>query len=143
MKMAKKGSGIISKVIIASIVIVIGAVIATVVIGHLFEEHYFADKKFEELSRSYYEDTLYESFIVEHNGEDLAEAFSKYKSGFTVRLRQILNHEFLDHDANYRSYFETKSFSCDTNKSNVVFKPHAPYGKKDYDAEFTLICSKL
>ena len=70
------------------------------------------------------------------------EAFEKYKSGFIVRLRQILNYEFLEHDANYRSYFNTDSFSCDTNTSSATFKPHKPYGKKDYDVEFHLNCSK-
>ncbi len=144
MKVAKKkGGGIIPKVSIAIILVAIIAVVVTVIVTNLFENHYFANQKFEELSRNYYENSLYESFITEHSGEDLGEAFSKYTSGFTVRLRQILNFEFLEHDANYRSYFDTDSFTCDTNKSNVVFKPHAPYGKKDYDAEFNLICSKI
>ena len=144
MKVVKKrGSGIIPKISIALIVVTIIAVIAAIVITQLFENHYFANQKFEELGRNYYENSLYESFITEHSGEDLGEAFSKYTSGFTVRLRQILNYEFLEHDSNYRSFFDTESFTCDTNKSNVVFKPHAPYGKKDYDAEFNLICSKL
>ena len=116
--------------------------VATIIFTHLYTNTYFADRKFEEISRDYYENTLYEEFIAEHNGEDLGEAFSKYRSGFTVKLRQILNSAFLKDNQNYRSYFDTESYSCDTNTSTAKFMPRAPYGKKDYDAEFNLVCSK-
>jgi hypothetical protein len=142
MKIARKRSGIASKLMIFVVIVAVAAVVFTVVFTNLFENKFFAEKKFEELSRNYYENSLYENFIMEHNGENLDEAFEKYKSGFIVRLRQILNYEFLEHDANYRSYFNTDSFSCDTNTSSATFKPHKPYGKKDYDVEFHLNCSK-
>lgn len=125
-------------VVLVGLLTAAGAVIYT----NLYEENFFADKKFEELSRNYYENSLYENFITEHDGEDLAKAFSIYKKGFTVRLRQILNYEFLEHNQNYRTYFDTDSYSCDTNKSYVKFTAHEPYGKKDYDAEFNLVCDK-
>lgn len=143
MKIARKGSGIASKVAIGIIVVAVLAVIGVVVATNLFENKFFAEKKFEELAKDYYENSLYESFIVEHDGEDLEKAFSVYKNGFTVRLRQLLNYEFLEHDSNYRSYFETNSFSCNTNTSVAIFKPRAPYGKKDYDLELNLKCSNL
>lgn len=126
-------------VIITGIIVVAAAIIFT----NLYNNTYFADKKFEELSRKYYEDTYYEEFIVEHDGEDLGEAFSKYYSGIRIKLRQILNSEFLNNNQNYRSYFDTNSYTCDTNTSNAVFWPRAPYGKKDYDVEFHLDCTKL
>ena len=129
---------------ITFIVVLVGLFTAagTVIYTNLYEENFFADKKFEELSRNYYENSLYENFIAEHDGEDLAKAFSVYKKGFTVRLRQILNYEFLEHNQNYRTYFDTDRYSCDTNKSYVIFTTHEPYGKKDYDAEFNLVCDK-
>ena len=131
------------KITVFVIVVGILVVAATVIFTNLYHNNFFADKKFEELSRKYYEDTFYEDFIVEHNGEDLETAFSKYRNGIKIKLRQVLNAEFLNHGQNYRSYFETESYSCDTNESAAVFRPRAPYGKKDYDVEFDLKCSKL
>ncbi len=141
MRITRRRSGIVSKITIILIIMTIIVVVATIIFNHLSENHYFADKKFEELARSYYENSLYENFVKEHDGEDLSEAFSKYKNGFNIKLRQLLNYEFLEHNSNYRSYFDTDKFTCDTNTSHVIFKPHAPYGKKDYDAEFNLDCS--
>lgn len=142
MKITKKRSGIVMK--ITFFVILIGLVVAagSVVYANLYKNHFFVDKKFEEMSRNYYENSLYEDFIKEHDGEDLKDAFEPYKNGFTIRLRQLLNYEFLEHNQNYRTYFETESFSCDTNKSYVKIKAHEPYGKKDYDTEFVLVCDK-
>jgi hypothetical protein len=142
MKMVRKRSGIVMKIAIFVILVGLLAVAGTVIYTNLYENHFFADRKFEELSRSYYENSLYENFITEHDGENLSEAFSVYKNGFTVKLRQILNYEFLEHNQNYRTYFETDNYSCDTNKSYVKFTAHEPYGKKDYDAEFNLVCDK-
>lgn len=130
------------KIIIFIIFIGLLTTVGAVVYTNLYENHFFADRKFEELARNYYENSLYENFITEHDGEDLSKAFSVYKNGFTVRLRQLLNYEFLEHNQNYRTYFETENFSCDTNKSYVKFIAHEPYGKKDYDAEFNLDCVK-
>ena len=142
MKIERKRSRVVSKVIILLIFVAVLAVVGLIVYIKLYENTFFAERKFEELSRKYYEDSLYENFIVEHDGEELAEAFSGYKNGFTIKLRQILNHEFLQNNVNYRSYFETDSYSCDTNKSTAIFKAHEPYGKKDYDVEFNLVCDK-
>lgn len=142
MKMVKKRSGIVMKVTFFIMAIGIFVTIATIIFTNLYQNTFFADKKFEEISRNYYENTLYEDFIAEHNGEDLDEAFSKYTNGFNVKLRQILNSEFLKNNQNYRSFFETESYSCDTNTSTAKFIPHAPYGKKDYDIELNLNCAK-
>ena len=75
-------------------VILIGLVVAagSVIYANLYKNHFFADKKFEEMSRNYYENSLYEDFIKEHDGEDLKDAFEPYKNGFKIRLRKLLNH---------------------------------------------------
>ena len=142
MKIERKRSGAVSKVIILLVFVVILTVAGSVIYMKLYESKFFAERKFEELSRNYYENSLYESFILEHDGEDLSEAFSKYQSGFSVKLRQILNYEFLENNTNYRSFFDTDAYSCDTNNSIARFKARAPYGKKDYDVELELNCSK-
>lgn len=143
MKMVKNHSNIVMKVTVILILVGIVAAALAIVFTHLYDNSYFAEKKFEELAKNYYENTLYEDFITDHDGEDIGEAFKKIPTGFRVKLRQILNSEFLNSNQNYRSYFDTKSYTCDTNTSDVVFKPHEPYGKKDYDMEITLNCVKL
>ena len=140
--MVKEKSSKLKKVAIAVVIIGFLVAAASIIYANLFQEKFFADKKFEELARNYYENELYENFIVEHDGEDLSVAFSKYTKGFTVKLRQFLNHEFLKNNQNYRSYFENDSYACDTNSSFARFIPKAPYGKTDYDIELTLNCSK-
>lgn len=131
------------KVTIFIIAIGVLVTVAVVIFTNLYHGTFFAERKFEEISRSYYENTLYEEFLTVHEGEDLGEAFSKYRNGFTVKLRQILNSAFLKENQNYRSYFDTDSYSCDTNSSTAVFMPRAPYGKKDYEVELNLVCSKI
>ena len=142
MKIERKRSGLISKIVIFLVLVAVVTVAGTVIYMNLYENKFFAERKFEELARNYYENSLYENFITEHEGEDLSEAFSKYKSGFVVKLRQILNYEFLEHNANYRSYFETDAYSCDTNNSTARFTARGPYGKKDYELELDLKCEK-
>ncbi|MBP5512535.1 hypothetical protein J6X90_04135 [Candidatus Saccharibacteria bacterium] len=143
MKMVRNRSNFVMKVTVFLIIIGLITAALAIIFTHLYDNSYFAEKKFEELAKNYYENTLYEDFITDHDGEDIAEAFKKIPTGFRVKLRQILNSEFLNSNQNYRSYFDTKSYTCDTNTSNVVFKPHESYGKKDYDMEITLNCVKL
>ena len=142
MKMVRKNSQLASKIMIGLIVVVILTATGFTIHKILYENQFFAGRKFEELARKYYEETLYQKFVEEHNKGDLASEFQKHSNGFTVKLRQILNHELLKNDKNYRADFETEAFSCDTNLSNVVFKAYAPYSKKDYMAEFNLNCNK-
>ena len=129
---------------IAFVVIVVGLLVAVaaVIFTNLYKNTYFAEKKFDEITRHYYEDSIYETILVENNGESLENIFKKYPSGIFVKLRQALSWEFLEKNMNYRSYFETDVFSCDTNESYAKFIPRAPYGKKDYDVEFNLKCNK-
>lgn len=129
---------------IAFFIIIIGLLSATgaVIYLQLVESNFFAKQKFEELSRNYYENKLYDNFVSENSGQSLEQAFSKHRSGFNIKLRQILNYEFLEHNQNYRSYFDSNKFSCDTNESYAKFIAKAPYGKKDYDVEFNLKCSE-
>lgn len=142
MKMVKKRSGIASKV--AFFVILIGLLVSVgaVIFTNLYKNTFFAEQKFQEITKHYYEDELYESILTENNGDNLETVFKKYPSGVRVKLRQALSWEFLENNTNYRSYFETEAFSCDTNASVAVFTPRAPYGKKDYDVEFNLQCQK-
>ncbi len=131
------------KITVFVIIVGILVVVASIIFTNLYHNSFFAEQKFDEIARNYYENTYYEEFLSEHNGEDLGEAFSKYHNGITVKLRQILNTEFLNNNKNYRSYFDTESYTCNTNTSTAKYLPHEPYGKKDYDLELNLKCEKL
>lgn len=142
MKIAKKHSRFTSRIMIALIFITLITVVAAVVIYKLQDKNYFVNQKFEILAKNYYEEVVYPEFVAEHSGEPLEKAFDKYQNnGFTIRLRQILNYEFLNKNNDYRSVFEGDNFSCDTNSSSAKFIPYAPFGKTDYNAEYTLNCT--
>lgn len=142
MKIVRKKSNLVSKMMILAIILVLLMATGFAIFKTLDENHYFAERKFEELARKYYEETLYPKFLADHGGNNLGDEFAKYQSGFTVKLRQILNHELLEHNKDYRKVFETEAFRCNTNSSGVIFKARAPYGKTDYVADFKLNCNK-
>ena len=143
MKISKRHSRFTSRLMIILIFVAVVTVLGAVFFAKLNDQNYFVHKKFEEISRKYYEETVYPNFVSEHKDESLDKAFEKYlNNGFSIRLRQILNDEFLNHNNDYRSVFEGKNFSCDTNASTAKFVPKAPFGKTDYDAEFNLRCTK-
>lgn len=139
----KQSINITSIVTVAIILVTVFAVIAAVIFSNLYENSYFAEQKFNELARKYYETSLYDKFVEGHKDESLEKAFEKYtQNGFEVKLRQLLNDAFLNDGQNYRTYFETNSYSCDTNNSVVRFIPYAPFGKTDYQMDIKLKCSK-
>lgn len=132
-----------SIITIIVILVAVIVVVATIIFMNLYENSYFARNKFEELARRYYETSLYDNFLSEHKGEDLSVAFEKYAEfGFDIKLRQLLNSEYLMNGQNYRAYFETNVYTCDTNASSAKFIPYAPFGKKDYNLEIKLECTK-
>ena len=141
--MGRKESKTMSKIAFFVIIIGLLAAVSAVVFTNLYKNTFFAEKKFEDISRHYYEDELYETILLENEGVSLEDIFKKYPSGIFVKLRQALSWEFLENNMNFRSYFETDAFSCDTNESYAKFTPRAPYGKKDYDVEYNLDCKKL
>lgn len=142
MKIIKRHSRFTSKLMIALIFVALAVAVGAVVIANLRDKNFFVNQKFEELSRNYYEEILYPQFVEEHKDDTLEKAFEKYlNNGFTVHLRQILNYEFLNHNNDYRAVFEGDNFSCNTNASSATFIPRAPYGKKDYEAKFNLLCT--
>ena len=143
MRIGRNSSNVAKKLTIFLIILTALVAAGAVIFSNLYKDMYFANQKFEELSRNFYENYLYENFLNEHSGENLEAAIKNYTvEGFRVKLRQILNYEFVEHGTNYRSYFETETFSCNTNGSWATFYPRAPYGKKDYEPKFELSCEK-
>lgn len=144
MKNNRKRSNMRPKIMIISIILAMIVIAAVIIYIKLSESTFFAERKFESLGRNYYENSIYDELLKGHDEANLKSVFGKYKkSGLIVKLRQLLNDALLKNGEDYRSLFETEHYSCDTNKSKVIYRPHEPYGKKDYDAEFVLDCSEL
>lgn len=129
--------------------VTIGVLVSAVMVGvSLFVTVYFdpervAQRKFEEMATTYYEDYYYDKFM-ETIDEGLFEEKMKLfeETGFQpVLLRQLLlyqNGKFAD----YKKYFEKEGYKCDKNKTSAKFYPVAPYGKKDYTVKYDYNCSK-
>ena len=126
-----------------------GVIVSAVMVGvSLFVTVYFnpeaeAQRKFEEMAKTYYEDYYHDKFM-ETIDEGLFEEKMKLfeETGFQpVLLRQLLlyqNGKF----AGYKKYFEREGYKCDKNKTSVKFYPVYPYGKKDYTVKYDYNCTK-
>lgn len=129
--------------------VVIGVLVSAVMVGvSLFVTVYFdpekvAQRKFEELATTYYEDYYYDKFMSEIDPELKEERLKMYEAtGFQpVLLRQLLLYQNGKY-ASYKGYFERDGFSCDKNKTSAKFYPVAPYGKTDYTVKYEYSCAK-
>ena len=107
-----------------------------------------AEKQFQELAKSYYEDFFYDNFVNSHKDEIAAKGaefvFKPYlKTGFPmVKLRRLLSYSD-ENNLDKRIYFEHKKLTCNKDLSSVTFKPHAPFGKTDYTTDPILSCQKV
>lgn len=129
--------------------VVIGVLVSAVMVGvSLFVTVYFdpekvAQRKFEELATTYYEDYYYDKFMSEIDPELKEERLKMYETtGFQpVLLRQLLLYQNGKY-ASYKGYFDKDGFSCDKNKTSAKFYPVAPYGKTDYTVKYEYSCAK-
>ena len=128
--------------------VTIGVIISTVMVGvSIFVAVYFepqtvAERKFEELARTYYEDYYHEK-LMNSIEPDLFE--EKMKLFETTGLQPVLLRQLLLYQngkySSYKKYFESGKFSCDKNKMSAKFYPVAPYGKKDYTLKMEIVCN--
>jgi hypothetical protein len=142
MKKVPKKSKSPRKILIFALIFLVLFAILIFIFRDLYKNTFFAEKKFEEIARRYYEDEFYESILLENKNEAKDDVFDKYKNGIRIKLRQVLNRELVENNANYRSFFENEAFSCDTNQSFAKITPHAPFEKSDYEIEIKLLCNK-
>ena len=141
MKKAKNNGGAARKIALFIIISGFLITILATIFANLYANTFFAEKKFEEMARNYYENDFYESAVLENNSASKTETFEKYQNGIRIKLRQVLNWELIEHDADYRAFFITEAFSCDTNESFAKITPRAPFNKNDYDIEINLRCN--
>lgn len=118
-------------------------VVGVVVYNHMYESQFFAKEKMKELAKIYYEKTIYPKITTGTTEAQQKESFKNLnKQEQRTKLSHLLNDEFLKNGNDYRNYFDTDKFTCDTNKSYVVYTANEPYGINDYSFEITLNCTK-
>ena len=135
--------------VVARRFVTIGVLVSAVMVGvSLFVTVYsdpekVAQRKFEELATTYYEDYYYDKFMSEIDPELKEKKLEVFEqTGFQpVLLRQLLLYQNGKY-ASYKGYFERDGFSCDKNKTSAKFYPVAPYGKTDYTVKYEYSCAK-
>ncbi len=135
--------------VVARRFVTIGVLVSAVMVGvSLFVTVYFdpekvAQRKFEELATTYYEDYYYDKFMSEIDPELKEKKLEVFEqTGFQpVLLRQLLLYQNGKY-ASYKGYFEKDGFSCDKNKTSAKFYPVKPYGKTDYTVKYEYSCAK-
>jgi len=115
-------------------------VIATCGVGVYFSAENTATRALERIAKEYYEEVLYPSFMNRSDSENL-ERIASLKNGVMgeVHLRQLLLYDG-GKNASLKSVFNNQKYSCDTENTNVIYRPTAPYGIKDYTIEYQKDC---
>ena len=104
----------------------------------LFTEDVIATSDFRAMSRIYYEEYYYDTFVGERSGVEIEAIFQPYmETGF----RAITLRELLTFDNGRLSAKEGEFEGCNKIHSNVTITPTPPFGKTDYRLETTLVCS--
>lgn len=141
MQIKYKRSLFLPVLMIILIIATVCTVIAAVIFRNLYTEQFFAQKRFEELSRDYYETIIYPNIAKNYEGDQLEEAFKDYVDrGETIRLRVLTNYYRIERKQDYRSDFKNDTYECNEDNSSAVVTPKAPFGKTDYDITFELNC---
>ena len=126
-----------------------GVIISAVMVAlSVFAVVYFnpetvAERTLEKMGREYYEDYYYDKFMGTISEEAFQEKMAIFKeTGLQpVPLRQLLLYQN-EKNAEYRSVFEKKGFSCDKNQTVVKIIPKEPFGKTDYELKTDLKCTR-
>ena len=128
------------------VAIFVVVVAALAVVGNLVLSLNFTPEKttaraMEKIARDYYENYFYDNYVGEMSDEEIAGELSKMKeSGFPrTYLHDLLLFDDERHAEDAKE-FRHKGYTCDTNKTYVIFYPEEPYGKKDYRVEYGMEC---
>ena len=129
------------KIALVLILIAVATVVLNVVGSIQFAPEKMARRELEKIAKDFYENYFYREYAGNLAGDELTEEFDKLReSGFSrVYLRQLLLYDNEKH-ADSAKYFKYDNYTCDTNKTYVIFYPDPPYLEKDYHAEYHLEC---
>lgn len=135
-------SSFTKKVISGGIVICAVVVLLSLIINTYYEPMKVAERKLAILAKDYYENYYYDRFVESLQGQDVSEAIEGLNgTGFSyVTLRHLL---LFDNARNkdFSKFFENSSIVCDSSNTKMKILPREPYGKKDYDVEYTYSCN--
>lgn len=128
------------KFVAASIFVCIFLVFFNLAAHAVLDPKKMAENELQALAKDYYENYYYDTFTENLPEEDYLVAFTTYSEyGFPkVYLRELLLFDDAKH-ADSRAYFEGQ-YLCNTNRTGVVFVPHAPFGRTDYEVKYTYDC---
>lgn len=117
------------------------AVVVNVILSLNFTAEKMTMRKIEAIARDYYENYFYDNYVGEMSEEEIREELSGMeKSGFPrTYLHDLLLFDNKRHAEDAKE-FKRKGYTCDTNKTYVIFYPEEPYGKKDYRVEYEMEC---
>ncbi len=123
--------------VISSVLLVVLAVAASL----YFSPENMATRELERMAKEYYETYLYGgSLATLEKGLDGFADFSE--EGFQpVKLRQLLLYRGGKNRESQR-LFESDEYWCSLDRTEVVYRPVAPYGVKDYTIEYRKQCKK-
>ena len=98
-----------------------------------------AEKELQKLADDYYVEYLYPRLLGGRMNEDPTAAMEIYdETGVsTTYLRQLLHY---NNDEKIDSAEIFEALGCNTNATGVRYFPYAPYGAKDYTAEYYWFC---
>ena len=117
------------------------AVVGNLVLSLNFTPEKTTARAMEKIARDYYENYFYDNYVGDRSREEIEEELSGMKeSGFPrTYLHDLLLFDNERHAEDAKE-FRHKGYTCDTNKTYVIFYPKEPYGKKDYDVKYEMVC---
>lgn len=97
-----------------------------------------AEVELEKIADAYYTEYLYPRLLgsLNNDPQEVLQAYAEVGAP-TAYLRQLLHYND-DEYAKSAKYFDR--LECDTNNTGVRFYPVAPYGPRDYTADYTWQC---
>ena len=136
-------SGLARKITIYGIITCIVVVVLSLIVNQYFEPSKVADRKLDEMAKTYYEDYFYDKFVnAISDDKTIEEAMQDFvETGFAkVPLRHLLsfdNGKYKD----FEKYFNSLSYACNTSESYIKITPSKPYSKKNYEVSKSLTCN--
>lgn len=116
------------------------AIVSSLLISANFHPQLDAERELKKLANDYYIEYLYPRILGIHRNTPEVVLADYIDTGLpSVRLRQMLMYNDHAH-ADSLKYFSNAHYQCDTNYTYVRYFPVAPYGPRDYTAEYTYSC---
>ena len=143
MKITSRHSRFMRTFAVCAVVIAVAIVGAGMYISVRYTSKNIAAEKFNKIARDYYENYLYPDFVDGKKEDEYPELFQVYTEvGFSpVMLRQLLLFDNAKY-ADEAKYFDTGVYVCDTNKTYVIYTPHAPFHNTDYEMTTEMNCEE-